>query len=198
MRIGAGTEDEPQAPGDTTAVMTTERILVGYATEHGSTREVAEAVADDLRDHGFAVELLAAGEVDGLERYDGVVLGGALYMGRWHRDARAFLKRHRAALSRLPLAVFGMGPKTVAPDEVAASRAQLDRSLAKTPELSPERVAIFGGVLDPAGLRFPFNRMPPSDARDWDAVHAWAMELGDVFSGQGAPSARVIDMPLTR
>jgi menaquinone-dependent protoporphyrinogen oxidase len=115
--------------------------------------------------------------------------GGARYMGRWHRDARAFLERHRDDLSGLPLAVFGIGPKTVAPEDVAASRAQLDRSLAKTPELSPACVAIFGGVVDPADLRFPFNRMPASDARDWDAVRAWAIEVGNVFAAQPLPLA---------
>jgi menaquinone-dependent protoporphyrinogen oxidase len=147
--------------------------LVAYATKHGSTREVAEAIAGTLAEGGRAVELCAARDVRAVEPYEGVVLGGALYTGRWHRDARAFLKQHRHALAERPVAVFGMGPRTLAANDVADSRAQLDKALAAVPEVKPLSVAIFGGVVDPTQLRFPFNRMPASDARDWDAIGAW-------------------------
>ncbi len=59
-------------------------ILVAYATKRGSTREVAESVAETLRERGFAVDLQPAATIDGLGPYDGVVLGTALYMGRPH------------------------------------------------------------------------------------------------------------------
>ncbi len=94
-------------------------------------------------------------------------------MGRYHQDAVRFLKRHRRALEKIPFAVFAMGPKTLAEAEVAASRGQLDHALATVPELTPAAVAIFGGVVDPGKLRFPFKRMAASDARDWDAIAAW-------------------------
>ena len=32
-------------------------------------------------------------------------------------------------------------------------------------------------MIDPARLRFAFNRMPACDARDWDAIAAWADEV---------------------
>jgi menaquinone-dependent protoporphyrinogen oxidase len=112
-----------------------------------------------------------------LRGYDLVVLGGALYAGRLHKDARRFLARHRDALSVRTVAVFAMGPKTNQPSDVAGSRGQLERALKKTPEVEPISVAIFGGVIDPSKLRFPFNRMSPSDARDWDAIALWAESL---------------------
>jgi menaquinone-dependent protoporphyrinogen oxidase len=154
-------------------------VLVAYATSHGSTREVANGVADTLRARGLDVEVEPAAEVDGLGGQDAVVLGGALYMGRWHRDARRFLKRHRDALATRPLAVFGMGPGTLEEGDVARSRAQLDRALAKQGELHPMSAAIFGGAVNPAELRFPFNHMPASDARDWEAIRAWAESVAD-------------------
>lgn len=146
-------------------------ILVAYASRHGSTRETAEVVAEELRVQGLEVEVAAAGDAGSIEGYDAVVLGGALYTGRLHGDARAFLRRHGAAR---PLAVFAMGPKTLAAEEVAQSRAQLEKALGGLESVS---VAIFGGVVDPAKLRFPFSRMPASDARDWDAIRAWARDL---------------------
>ena len=153
------------------------RFLVAYATKRGSTREVAEAVAATLARQGLEVELRPAAEVGALEDYDGVVLGGSLYMGRWHEDARRFLRRHRRALAELTVAVFGMGPLTTKDRDVAGSRHQLEHALEKVPEVEPVAVAIFGGVVDPAKLHFPFSHMPASDARDWDAIRVWAEEV---------------------
>jgi hypothetical protein len=72
-----------------------------------------------------------------------------------------------------------MGPSTREPHDVAQSRAQLDRALDKHRDLQLLSVAIFGGVVDPAQLHFPFNRMPASDARDWDEIRAWGGSLAD-------------------
>jgi menaquinone-dependent protoporphyrinogen oxidase len=157
-------------------------VLVAYATKAGSTREVADAVARTLREHGLEADVRPAAEVGTLATYGAVILGTALYTGRVHRDARRFLRSHRAELTERPLAVFAMGPKTLADEEVAASRAQLDRALAAHPELRPDPVAIFGGVVEPAKLRFPFNHMPASDARDWDAIRAWADQVAAVLT----------------
>jgi menaquinone-dependent protoporphyrinogen oxidase len=100
-------------------------------------------------------------------------------MGRWHADARRFLTRHRETLATLPVAVFGMGPLTMEEREVESSRKQLERALAKVPDVEPVSITVFGGVVDPAKLRFPFSHMPASDARDWDAIRAWADEVAE-------------------
>ena len=93
-------------------------------------------------------------------------------MGGWHPDALGFLEQHRRALATMPVAVFAIGPRTLAEHDVRASRAQLVKALAKAPEVDPCAVAIFGGVIEPHALRFPFSRMPASDARDWRAIRA--------------------------
>jgi menaquinone-dependent protoporphyrinogen oxidase len=152
-------------------------ILVAYATERGSTKEVAEAIAEQLTADGLAIDVRAAEAVDDLAPYGAVVLGTALYMGRIHRDARAFLAAHRASLGSVPFAVFGLGPRTLAEDDVAGSRRQLEKSVAKVGGLSPFATAVFGGVIDPAKLRFPFSRFEASDARDWEAIAAWTSRI---------------------
>jgi menaquinone-dependent protoporphyrinogen oxidase len=162
----------------------TGHMLVAYATKHGSTIEVAEAVAATLRDAVHEVDVAAAADVTALDDYSAVVLGGALYMGRLHQDATGFLKRHRHALQEIPLAVFAIGPKTMGEADVAASRKQLDHALAEFAELSPIAVAIFGGVVDPTKLRFPFKRLRASDARDWDAIDAWSREVSVHFANE--------------
>ena len=152
-------------------------VLIAYASKHGTTREVADSIAVTLRELGLDVELQRADRVHDLARFDAVLVGGGLYMGRWHADARRLLKRYRTALARKPFAVFALGPDSLEEAKVADSRTQLERALAATPELKPTAVAIFGGALKPESWRFPFNRLPASDARDWDAIDSWARNV---------------------
>jgi menaquinone-dependent protoporphyrinogen oxidase len=160
----------------------TPAVLVAFATKHGSTQDVATEIAGRLCAHGIVTYTCAAAAVDGLEGYDGVVLGSALYMGRLHADGRNFLRRFRRELAARPLAVFAMGPRTLADENVASSRRQLEAVLATEPALHPFASAVFGGVFDPAQHRFPLNRMRASDVRDWDAIRAWADDVADHFA----------------
>ena len=164
-------------------------ILVAYASKHGSTRETADWVAAVLRDRGLDVDVLPAAAVESVGGHDAVVLGGALYTGRLHSDARRFLRRHRDSLARVPCAVFALGPTSMDPEDVAGSRHQLDAGLSKTPEVQPFAIAIFGGVVRPAELRFPFNRMHASDGRDREAIERWAAMVADTVR-YGKPAGR--------
>ena len=167
-------------------------ILVGFATHTGSTQEVAEAIAASLREGGLAVDCRPLKEVQTLERYTAVVLGAPLYMFRWHKDAKRFLSRHRQALMERPAAVFALGPFHDDAKERQDARAQLDKELLKFPWFAPVAIEIFGGKFDPAKLRFPMNlipalkQMPPSDVRDWAAIHAWAIGLTAILAPSGA------------
>jgi menaquinone-dependent protoporphyrinogen oxidase len=152
-------------------VVRTSEVLVVYATRHGSTREAAEAVAEALRTNEHRVTVRPAGMRGSIGPADLVVLGGAIYSGRWHRDAHRFLKRHRKELG-IPVAVFGMGPRDDTQEAWQRSRSQLEHALAKRPWLKPASVAVFGGV-DPPGREVTLRR----DLRDWDAIRAWAVEV---------------------
>ena len=67
------------------------RILVSTASKHGSTGEIATRIAEALRaglPGAAVVDVLPAAEVGDATSYDAVVLGSAVYMGRWLEDAR--------------------------------------------------------------------------------------------------------------
>jgi menaquinone-dependent protoporphyrinogen oxidase len=156
-------------------------VLVAYATRHGSTREVAEAVAGTLGALGADVELREARDVRGPEGFARgrvgswslVVLGAPLYSGRWHREAHRFLRRHRKDLAGVPVAVFGMGPRSADKEAWRRSRDQLDRAVAKHKWLTPTAVELFGGV-DPAK-----TGRPRRDLRDWTQIEAWAADIAN-------------------
>jgi menaquinone-dependent protoporphyrinogen IX oxidase len=88
-----------------------------------------------------------------------------------------FLLRHSVTLSERPVAIFALGPTSLAEQEWREAREQLDRALAKIPCLVPVVVTVFGGVLDPTQLCFPFNQMLASDVRDWTDIRAFAEKL---------------------
>jgi menaquinone-dependent protoporphyrinogen oxidase len=163
--------------------------LIAYATKHDSTHRVAELIADVLRDDGIAVDVRPASAVDNVDPYAAVVLGGALYMGRWHRDARRLLHAQRHALAERPVFVFAMGPLDLEEKSVAGARTQLGHALHKVPEVEPVATAIFGGVVHPEDLHFPFSHMPESDALDPDAVRGWARDVAAVLRAGAAVPA---------
>lgn len=86
------------------------RVLVAYGSKHGATAEIAERIADALRRAGHESEARPASQVRNIGDYDAVVLGSAVYAGRWRRDARRLLRRMRRAPDRRPLWLFSSGP----------------------------------------------------------------------------------------
>jgi menaquinone-dependent protoporphyrinogen oxidase len=172
------------------------RILVTYGSKHGSTKEVAEVIAEQLGDQ-FDVDIRPAAAAGDPTDYAAVVVGGSIYAGRWHPDAQRLLKRNREVFKSVPLAVFAMGPKSLEEADLASSRAQLEHALAKVPEITPVAVGIFGGVIDQAQLGFPFNRLRACDARDWDAIRRWTIEVRQLFeASRVVPGKATIDSVL--
>ena len=86
------------------------RVLVVYGSKRGGTAELARMVGKAFAEHGWSVEVRPAADVASVTGADAVVVGGALYMNRWHRDAGRFVKRHKAALFDLPVWFFSSGP----------------------------------------------------------------------------------------
>ena len=152
-----------------------DKLLIAYASKHGSTLDVAETIGAAIRETGVRVSLREAARVEDLEEHDAVVLGAPIYMGRWHRDAHRFLRRHAGALAAKPYAVFALGPLHDDEAEWTKAREVLAAALEGRP--APVAVEVFGGRIDPAELRFPFSRMPAGDVRDWKAIDAWALRL---------------------
>jgi len=165
-----------------------ESILLAYASRYGSTQEIAEAVTATLKEKGYSVDLKPAREVRSLDQYNAVILGAPLYMFRWHKDAKRFLKRHRKVITQRPVAVFALGPFDDVEKDWQDVQSQIDKELAKFPWFVPKAVEVMGGAFDPQKLRFPFRfipalkYMPAKDIRDWDKIRAWAEDLPSLLN----------------
>lgn len=75
--------------------------LVAYASEHGSTRGIAERIGNRLAQAGARITVLAVDDVADVAEYDAVVLGSGVYRQRWIPSATQFVRTNRAALAGL-------------------------------------------------------------------------------------------------
>jgi menaquinone-dependent protoporphyrinogen oxidase len=161
------------------------RILVTYGSTRGGTRGLAEMVADDLRADGFDVDLLPPRQVRRLDGYDAVVVGGALYASRWHRESRRFVKRHAAEIRQRPAYFFSSGPL-----DDSAGRGGIPP--VKGVEALMEKAGVrehitFGGRLRPDAKGFPASAMAKKRAGDWrDAGHVkqWTQTIASQLRGE--------------
>jgi menaquinone-dependent protoporphyrinogen oxidase len=153
-------------------------VLVAYASKHGSTREIAEAIGATLAEGGLAVDVRAAADVDDLSGYDAIVLGSALYAAHWQRDANRFVRRHREALQQRPVWLFSSGPLDRSADRVDIP---LTEHVARDVEpIGARGHRTFGGRLlpDTPGVEpHVLATHPTGDFRNWSAIRAWAREI---------------------
>ncbi|HEU4449913.1 MAG TPA: flavodoxin domain-containing protein [Gaiellaceae bacterium] len=156
-------------------------LLVTAASKHGATLEIAEAIARVLAEQGVSAELVPIDEVSNLGRYDAVVLGSAVYMGKWLEPARTFIERHGNALAERKTWLFSSGPIVGDPprpdpaDEAAGQRA-LESAHAREHRL-------FAGKLDKSKLGLLEKtavraaHASEGDFRDWGEINRWAAEI---------------------
>jgi menaquinone-dependent protoporphyrinogen oxidase len=160
--------------GDT--VTRPSRVLVAYASRMGSTAEIAAAVAERLEAAGFDVDLVETKRAPSPESYSAVVVGSAIYVERWMKTARDFLRNNADDLSKIPTWLFESGPC----GELALQRHTVSRGILRLAErIGASSPHVFGGNLDPARAtsrltRWVANSDLAGDYRDWTAIRTWA------------------------
>lgn len=156
-------------------------ILVTYGSTRGGTEGIADIIGDELRKSGFDVDVKPAASVGPrLRGYDAVIVGGAIYMGRWHKDARHFVKTHRMQLLERPTFFFSSGPLGYAAQakEIPPTRGvqRLMRSVGAKNHVT------FGGRLaeDARGpMAAAMARTRAGDFRDDANIRTWTRHVAD-------------------
>jgi menaquinone-dependent protoporphyrinogen oxidase len=155
------------------------KILVTAASKHGSTDEVARTIADVLTEAGHATVVAAPETISSVDGYDAIVVGSAVYYGRWLEPAVTFVNRLAPSLRARRVWLFSVGPLGD-PPKPAGEPVEI-ASLVETCHAREHRT--FPGRLDRRGLGLGEKlvvagvRAAEGDFRPWPSIRGWARDI---------------------
>lgn len=162
------------------------KVLVTAASRHGSTREIAEAVGRRLAEEGIEADVLEPDVVGSVAEYDAVVLGSAVYMGRWLEPAKRLATENAPVLRRVPVWLFSSGPTgdPLMPKDDPVDAGPL---LAAT---GAREHRVFGGVIDRRRLALTEKaivtmvRARDGDYRQWQEIDEWTAQIAKAVAAR--------------
>lgn len=172
------------------------RILIAYGSKLGGTEGIARTIGDTLTQLGHRVDILPANTVDGLDVWDAVVVGGALYIFRWQKHAKRFVNRHIDELKQMPVWFFSSGPvdDSAKKSDIPPVK-QVSKLMARVQARGHKT---FGGRLAPDAQGFMAQNLVKrgmvGDFRDMDQVRQWTSEVEAELSKLQMPERRPVSM----
>ena len=170
------------------------RVAVVCASQYGATLGIAERIGAELGLAGLDARVYDAAESPHAEEvagFDAFVVGSAVYMGHWLKDATTFVRRYQPTLLEHRVWLFSsgpLGPAATAADGTDARESTVPAEIADfTNTVRPVGHRVFFGAIDPDALslghrvirKFPgaAEKIPAGDFRDWPDIEAWAREI---------------------
>jgi menaquinone-dependent protoporphyrinogen oxidase len=165
------------------------KVLVGYGSRFGSTREIAIRIGAAIRSNGRDVDVRSANEIGSFDPYDAVVFGSGVYDGSWTPEATDLLRRHAAALARKPVWLFSVGSFGDRHPIIGALMRKEPKEINEFEQsIHPRDYRVFAGVIDldhwPAWGRLLFMALGghQGDNRRWPDIDAWAGGIGQTLA----------------
>ena len=169
------------------------KLLVAYASAHGSTAEIAEFIGKELGKREFDVTVQDTAEVQSLEGYDALVLGSAIQAGMWLTEMSQFLDRFQPVLAVKPIFFFVTCIRVLEPDGYKHVMQEylyhqvLDKMNIKAVTAFAGRLELdavdwderwtLAARYDGANPPGTYNR----DFRDWNKIRAWSQHIADIL-----------------
>ncbi len=162
-------------------------ILVAASSRHGSTKEVANALSERLRERGFDVEQKLPEDVTDINGYTAVVVGSSVYLRQWSPEAKDFVNRFDNQLRDMPSWAFSVGMSGVAkskPEDLHRIGPVAVKGVFKGQ-------ASFDGRYDPTALNLRERSIGyvagavEGDYRDWEKINDYADRIADALQAQG-------------
>jgi menaquinone-dependent protoporphyrinogen oxidase len=153
------------------------KVLVVFGSERGGTAGLARMIGTAFQRRGWTAEVrdaIVPGRVDA----DLVVVGGALYMNRWHSSARRFVRDHERELREAPVWLFSSGP--LDDSARAGDIAPVAQVQAIASRLEAHGHMTFGGRLEARPKGMLARQMAKKMAGDWrDPMHCdeWVEQI---------------------
>lgn len=157
------------------------RVLVITASKHGATADIGRAIADVITSEGLEAVVSEPDRNASLEGYDALVLGSAVYAGRWMKTMKELVDRQGAEMAKRPVWLFSSGPigDPPKPEEDPVDVAEIMEATGARSHF------VFAGKLDRKVLSFGERaivtafKAPDGDFRDWDEVREWAVGIAE-------------------
>ena len=157
------------------------RVLITYGSRMGGTAGIAKRLGFELGVDEDLVVVANAGAMPSPEIYDAVIIGGAVYEGRWHRQARRYVRRYRRLLGSKLVWLFESGPL----DDSALGHLEPSHDVAKAMELvGAVGHMTFGGRLEPDASWPAARKMARRISGDWrdpNHISQWARQIADLL-----------------
>jgi menaquinone-dependent protoporphyrinogen oxidase len=185
------------------------RAIVVYASKYGSTKGIAEFIAGKLQERGIPTDVQEVGAVKNAADYDAFVIGSAVYMFHWLKEARQFVSKNRALLNGRPVWLFSSGP-VGAQSKDAKGRDLVEVSGPKELDelralVKPRDHRVFFGALygerltGMIGLGYRMAQksksareaMPEGDFRDWKEIEGWANTIASALEAPNKDPEKV-------
>jgi menaquinone-dependent protoporphyrinogen oxidase len=165
------------------------RTLIAYASEMGSTKEIAERLGTIITAQKPPVDVLAIKDVTNPTQYTHIILGSAIHGGKWLSPATKFIRQHPEVLSAVPVWAFSVGCPEDMPSWAQKQLEHEDKMMAeyveKTLGLKYRDHGFFSGALEkekvPFYLRWTWGIMGGKwgPATDWEKVESWGKTVAD-------------------
>lgn len=164
------------------------KVLVGYATVHGSTAEVAQRIGDVLTQEGLQVTVADVNTLTQVDDYDAFVMGTPIHAGTWLPELTGFMKTLKNRASRTPVYVWVTCIRVL--EEYGMSHAMDYYMIPEImSQLNIRGKTAFAGKLDieqvdwnerwSLAARYDGHAWPTNfdgDFRDWKKITDWAAE----------------------
>jgi menaquinone-dependent protoporphyrinogen oxidase len=177
------------------------KILVAYGSKAGSTKGIAEFIGEKLRGHGMQVDVQGVQSVQNLAEYDAFVIGSALYMYHWLKEAKQFVLRNRTVLTSRPVWLFSSGPTGTKPTDKKGRDLKEVSGPNEIDELrrsvNPRDHQVFFGAFFPENLKgvvgWFAKRVPKDevgDFRNWKEIEEWSNKIASSLEQVPQATAR--------
>ncbi len=169
------------------------KILIAYASESGTTGEVAVAIGGALCEDGNTVETKWIKNVKDINNYDAIIIGSPILYEDWMPEATEFVKNNQDILKNMPVAYFITCMVLSRKEDGAMQQAieYSDKLCTIVPQVKPISVGRFAGVLDYSKIPFlkrimvrgvmTIHKVKEGDYRDWNSLRSWAKSIDLLF-----------------
>lgn len=169
-------------------------VLVTYASKYGATKEIAKKIGDVLVQAGLQADVFPVDGILDITPYEAMILGSAIYIGKWQKEAVEFLRVNEKVLANRPVWIFSSGPTGEGDPVELVEGLRVPVALQPVVDrIHPRDLAVFHGFINPDKINFiekwsikSLVKKPFGDFRDWDAITAWATSIAESLKNMDA------------